>query len=81
VGLFVVYHPLAARLWDRRQPAVFDDPRFLLQCALLGSACVLAYGASGSLWAPVLIHWLAVAAWLGPLEGEINPSRRAGTAR
>jgi predicted Abi (CAAX) family protease len=70
VGLFVVYHPLAARLWDRRQPAVFDDPRFLLQCALLGSACVLAYGASGSLWAPVLIHWLAVAAWLGPLEGH-----------
>jgi len=70
VGLFVLYHPLAARLWDRRQPAVFDDPRFLLQCALLGSACVLAYGASGSLWAPVLIHWLAVAAWLGPLEGH-----------
>ena len=28
VGLFVLYHPLAARLWDRRQPAVFDDPRF-----------------------------------------------------
>lgn len=78
VGLFVVYHPLAARLWDRRQPAVFDDPRFLLQCALLGSACVLAYGFSGSLWAPVLIHWLAVAAWLGPLRAiaaRLAPSR------
>lgn len=74
VGLFVAYHPLAARLWDRRRPAVFDDPRFLLQCALLGSACVLAYGVSGSLWAPVLIHWLAVAAWLGPLEGHRNLS-------
>lgn len=70
VGLFVLYHPLAALLWDRRQPAVFHDPRFLLQCALLGSACMLAYGASGSLWPPVLIHWLAVAAWLGPLEGH-----------
>jgi len=70
VGLFVLYHPLAARLWDRRQPQVFHDPRFLLQCALLGTACVLAYAASGSLWPPVLIHWLAVTAWLGPLEGH-----------
>jgi predicted Abi (CAAX) family protease len=70
VGLFVLYHPLAALLWDRRRPAIFHDPRFLLQCALLGSACVVAYAATGSLWPPVLIHWLAVAAWLGPLEGH-----------
>jgi len=70
VGLFVLYHPLAALFWDRRQPAVFHDPRFLVQCALLGTACVLAYAATGSLWPPVLIHWLAVTAWLGPLEGH-----------
>ena len=52
-------------------PSGAPDPwPFLLQCALLGLACVLAYASTGSLWPPVLIHWLAVAAWLGPLEGH-----------
>ena len=70
VGLFVAYHPLAARLWYRRARGVFNDPRFLVQCTLLGLACALVYVATGSLWSAVLIHWLAVLVWLEPLQGQ-----------
>jgi predicted Abi (CAAX) family protease len=40
------------------------DPRFLVQVTLLGLACSLAYLVSGSIWPPVLIHWLTVVVWL-----------------
>jgi predicted Abi (CAAX) family protease len=70
VGLFVVYHPLAGVSWYPQARQVFHDPRFLLQCSLLGVACVLTYNLTGSLWAPVLIHWLAVTLWLWPLGGR-----------
>ncbi len=68
-GLFVLYHPLAGRLWYRQGRLLFDDPRFLLQCTLLGLACALAYSSTGSLWWAVLLHWLAVLLWLEPLQG------------
>jgi predicted Abi (CAAX) family protease len=70
VGLFVAYHPLAGRTWYRPGREVFEDPRFLVQCTVLGVACVAAYVFTGSLWAPVLIHWLAVTTWLEPLQGR-----------
>jgi predicted Abi (CAAX) family protease len=70
LGLFVLYHPVAARLWYPQARALFDDPRFLLQATLLGVACSLAYGFTGSLWPPVLIHWLAVVIWLEPFRGR-----------
>jgi predicted Abi (CAAX) family protease len=70
VGLFVLYHPLAGVSWYRQAGKVFHDPRFLLQCTLLGVACVLTYNLTGSLWAPVLVHWLAVSLWLWPLGGR-----------
>jgi len=70
VGLFVLYHPLAARLWYPQGRQLFRDPRFLLQCSWLGLACALAYSLSGSLWWAVLIHWLAVLIWLEPLQGR-----------
>jgi predicted Abi (CAAX) family protease len=69
-GLFVLYHPLAGRLWYRPGRRLFHDRRFLLQCALLGVACALAYSATGSLWWAVLLHWLAVFLWLEPLQGR-----------
>ena len=64
VGLFVAWHPLLAR--TRRDPlrTLLADPRFLVQVTLLGLACSLAYLVSGSIWPPVLIHWLAVVVWL-----------------
>jgi predicted Abi (CAAX) family protease len=64
VGLFVAWHPLLAG--TRRDPlrTLLKDPRFLVQVTLLGVACSLAYLVSGSIWPPVLIHWLAVVVWL-----------------
>jgi predicted Abi (CAAX) family protease len=70
LGLFVLYHPVATRLWYPQARALFDDPRFLLQATLLGVACSLAYGFTGSLWPPVLIHWMAVVIWLEPFRGR-----------
>ena len=70
LGLFVAYHPLAGRLWYRQGRRLFDDPRFLIACTLLGVACSGAYLASGSLWPPLLIHWLVVVTWLEWLGGR-----------
>ena len=84
LGLFVLYHPVAARLWYPQARALFDDPRFLFQATLLGVACSLAYGFTGSLWPPVLIHWLAVVIWLEPFRGRERlglPAQTSGSNR
>ena len=70
LGLFVLYHPVAARLWYPRARGLFDDPRFLVQATLLGLACSLVYVGTGSVWPPLLIHWLAVVIWLEPFRGR-----------
>lgn len=70
VGLFVLYHPLAARLWYPQARQLFDRPVFLEQCSLLGLACGLVFASTGALWTAVLIHWLAVLSWLEPLQGR-----------
>jgi predicted Abi (CAAX) family protease len=70
VGLFTLYHPIAGRLWYRRGHHLFEDPRFLLPCAELGVVCVIAYGVTGSLAAPVLLHWIVVVVWLELLGGR-----------
>ncbi|MCP9848345.1 CPBP family intramembrane metalloprotease [Cyanobium sp. Morenito 9A2] len=70
LGLFVIYHPLAERTWYPEARGVFHNPRFLVQCTLLGLVCISAYNLSGSLWPPLLIHWLVVTVWLGPLQGH-----------
>ena len=70
IGLFVLYHPLAGRLWYRRAERLFHDPRFLLQTALLGLATTALYQASGSLWPAVLLHAVAVLVWLERLGGR-----------
>ena len=70
IGLFVLYHPLAGRLWYRRAERLFHDPRFLLQTALLGVATTALYQVSGSLWPAVLLHAVAVLVWLERLGGR-----------
>ncbi len=79
VALFVCYHPLAGRLWYRAGRGVFHDPRFLGLCALLGAICSLAYLATASLLAPLVVHWLVVLIWLDPLGGRdrLDPADRA----
>lgn len=62
--LFIVYHPLNALSFFSRGRKTFFDIAFLLLAALLGIICSLAYIQSGSLWTPVVIHWLVVVVWL-----------------
>jgi predicted Abi (CAAX) family protease len=61
VGLFVAWHGI----WIQRQSGPRRGmpptaPAVLVRLTLLGTACALAYGLSGSLWPPVWIHWLAL---------------------
>jgi len=76
VGLFVLYHPLAGRLWYPQGRPLFEQARFLVPCGLLGAACVIAYASTGSLWAPALIHWFTVLIWLGPADGGRDLTER-----
>ena len=62
--VFVIYHPANALTFFPQGKETFLDPVFLTLAAILGTACTLAYNLSGSLWLPVLIHWLAVVLWL-----------------
>jgi uncharacterized protein len=60
---FLLYHlNLAA-------PAFFREPIFLLGAALIGTVCTIAYLRSGSIWLPVVMHWLIVLIWLLALGG------------
>lgn len=67
--LFIAYHPLNALSFFPRGLKTFFNWIFLLLAALLGIVCTLAYLQSGSLWTPVVIHWLVVVVWLILLGG------------
>jgi predicted Abi (CAAX) family protease len=58
---FLLYHPFNIQFGA---PAFFSTPVFLLGAGLLGILCTSAYLQSGSLWVPVVIHWLIVVVWL-----------------
>jgi predicted Abi (CAAX) family protease len=71
VGLFVAWRGVRGQLLSSSQRGSgLQDPRVLVQTALLGLACSLIYSASGSLWWAVLLHWLAVVAWRHGLGGS-----------
>jgi uncharacterized protein len=63
---FVVSHPING-LVSRR--VVFLDPVFLVLATLLGIVCTLTYLKSGSIWLPILFHWLTVVVWIMFLGG------------
>ncbi|NJR17114.1 MAG: CPBP family intramembrane metalloprotease [Calothrix sp. CSU_2_0] len=62
--LFVIYHPLNAKTLFKAGFPTFYNPVFLGLAALLGVACTVAYGLTGSLWVVVFIHWVVVVVWL-----------------
>jgi predicted Abi (CAAX) family protease len=75
--LFVLYHlvmAVAATKHFLDRPGVvrtFCDPTFLILCFVLGNLCSYSYRqAQYGLWAPVLVHTIPVAIWLGCLGGE-----------
>ncbi|MGA9381318.1 MAG: CPBP family glutamic-type intramembrane protease [Phormidium sp.] len=67
--LFVIYHPLNAVTFFPTGRKTFFNPVFLLLAAVLGIVCNIVYEQSGSLWLPVIIHWLVVVVWLVFLGG------------
>ncbi len=69
LAMFIVYHPLNALSFFPRGLETFFNVVFLVLATLLGIVCSVAYIQSGSLWTPVVIHWLAVVVWLLFLGG------------
>jgi predicted Abi (CAAX) family protease len=70
LALYVVAHPLNAYFfWPKAMP-IFGNPFYLAMTTLLGLTCITAYFISGSIWLPVLIHWVTVAVWLLLLGGQ-----------
>lgn len=67
--LFVIYHPLNALTFFPQGRDTFFDPIFLCLAAGLGIICTIVYYQTGSLWLPVLIHWLTVVIWLVCFDG------------
>lgn len=65
--VFLVYHPL--NVFAVGHDKTFREPVFLLLAALLGVVCTISYWQSGSIWPPVVIHWLIVVVWLLLLGG------------
>ncbi|MEH2075050.1 MAG: CPBP family glutamic-type intramembrane protease [Nostoc sp.] len=62
--LFILYHPLNAKLFFKAASPTFFNHVFLTLTSLLGIICTVAYTLTGSLWVIVLIHWVVVVVWL-----------------
>lgn len=69
LALFVAWHPLNAWTLSPAARDVLTDRRFLSLATALGVVCTEAYRRTGSLWPPVLIHWLTVVVWMLFLGG------------
>ncbi len=61
--VFTAYHPLNHFLVGLSDTTLFVHPAFLLIVLALGYACGYAYLRTGSLRAPILIHWLTTVVW------------------
>lgn len=62
-GLFVLMHPLNAWLIGLSDTSQFLEPSFLAIVTALGYTCGFIYLKSGSLRAPILVHWATVVSW------------------
>ena len=67
--LFIIYHPLNALTFFPQGRKVFFNRIFLVLAASLGIVCTITYWQTGSIWLPVLIHWVTVAVWLSYFGG------------
>ncbi|WP_417487336.1 type II CAAX prenyl endopeptidase Rce1 family protein [Maricaulis sp.] len=65
IAAFVLWHPVQVWLGLPMAQPIFLEPGFLAITAALGLACTMAYRTSGSVWPPVVMHWLVVVAWKG----------------
>lgn len=62
---YLIWHPVNAALFFPGWLAYFSDLRFLSVTAVLGFSCALLWRRTGSVWPPVVLHWLAVVVWKG----------------
>lgn len=78
--LYVLYHPLNALTLYQAGYPTFLRPIFLVLTAGLGLICTLIYQWTGSLWPPLLLHWIVVSIWLCRLGGwgRLSSSRSSG---
>tara|TARA_R110002072_G_scaffold161616_3_gene313235 strand:- start:456 stop:1040 length:585 start_codon:yes stop_codon:yes gene_type:complete len=63
LALFVLWHPVQVWLDLPMAQPVFLEPAFLFLAGLLGLACTISWQRSGSIWPPVVMHWLVVVGW------------------
>ena len=62
--IFVAWHPINGIVFRPEVAATFTDPAFLFIVLFLGIACSTAYLKSGSIWPPILIHWVTDVVWV-----------------
>ncbi|MEM9485064.1 MAG: CPBP family glutamic-type intramembrane protease [Cyanobacteria bacterium P01_F01_bin.116] len=67
--VFVIYHPINGLIFYEPGYYVFRNPYFLILATLLGLTCILLYQRTGSIWPPVVIHWIVVMVWICLLGG------------
>ena len=70
VLIFVLWHPL--QYWSGLGPAwseIFLRADFLACVAILGIGLSVMRVVAGSLWPPIIFHWLVVAAWKMLFDG------------
>jgi predicted Abi (CAAX) family protease len=66
---FVAWHPAQALLYRHSEIGLFTSLIFLTLTFALGLVCTAAYLVSGSLWPPVVMHWVSVTVWIEFLGG------------
>jgi len=64
-ALFVIWHPIAGALLVPEAFPFVSDPRFLCFTALFGFSFCLMRRITGSMWAPILCHWVVTLTWKG----------------
>lgn len=69
LAIYIAAHPLYALTRSSVVMATYKNLIFLMLTGLLGLVCTISYYWSGSLWSPVVLHWLTAAAWLQLLGG------------
>ena len=62
--LYVIFHPLNSITFYPDSFDTFTDPLFLILVFFVGAICTIAYTRSGSLWLPLVCHWIVVLTWL-----------------
>lgn len=62
-AVFVAWHPINHYLIGLTDTSLFVRPGFLIIVTMLGYGCGYLYLKTGSLWAPVALHWATTLIW------------------